>query len=276
MQEGYPLAQLPEDFSETAVAEIRSRLNDVRANGSKVLFAIESGSRAWGFPSPDSDYDCRFIYLRSVRQHLVLNQARDVWEYPIVGDVDAGGWDLRKALLLALNGNAVVSEWARSTIVYEEEPGFRQRLIALLDEITDPALVATHYLSLARAQLFRMGGLEGEINLKKLFYVVRPILALEWMKQRNFVQLPPMNLLECLSQTEIDHEVTAEIGAMIVEKARTREMGAGLAPAKMKDYLARQFRGFENSLPQPSMSAEMRTSNYGRAEDFYAREVELA
>lgn len=276
MHEGCPLAKLPDDFSAAAVTEIRQRLENVRTDGARVLFAIESGSRAWGFPSPDSDYDCRFIYLRSVRQHLVLNQARDVWEYPIVDEVDAGGWDLRKALLLALDGNAVVSEWVKSPIVYEEEEGFRQRLLSLLEQITDPAMVARHYLSLARAQLYRMGGLEGDINLKKLFYVIRPILALEWMGQRGFAQLPPMSLPECLAQTEIDDAVISDIGAMIVKKAVTREMGTGEAPARVKDYLMTRFQSFERDLPAPRRSVEARAAHYALAEDFYAREVELA
>ena len=82
----------------------------MRSQGVIILFAIESGSRAWGFPSPDSDYDCRFVYIRRVSDHLVLQQPRDVIEFPIEGEIDAGGWDLRKALLLALGGNAVIVE----------------------------------------------------------------------------------------------------------------------------------------------------------------------
>ena len=99
-----------EGFSPDAVSEIRQRLDAVRASGIRILFAIESGSRAWGFPSPDSDYDCRFVYVRPVEDHLKLNPDRDVIEFPIEGEIDTGGWDLRKALLLALKGNAVIVE----------------------------------------------------------------------------------------------------------------------------------------------------------------------
>jgi len=79
-----------------------------------VLLAIESGSRAWGFPSPDSDYDCRFIYARRTQDYLSLFPARDVIEEPFDRVLDIGGWDLAKALRLLLKGNAVVVEWLMS------------------------------------------------------------------------------------------------------------------------------------------------------------------
>lgn len=275
-QERGALNKLPEDFSATAIAEIRNRLDDVRSSGARVLFAIESGSRAWGFPSPDSDYDCRFIYARSAKQHLVLKQARDVLEYPIIGDIDAGGWDLRKALLLALDGNAVVSEWARSLIVYEEETSFRPRFVALLDKIVDPALAARHYLGLARTQLYRMGDLEGEINLKKLFYVIRPLIALAWMEQRSFDKLPPMNLQDCLAEANLSPEIEDEIRTMIAEKALAREMGTGRAPESIATYILKRFAEFADGLPTPQFHADIRLQNYALAEEFYTREVELA
>ena len=70
-------------FSPVAVAEIRSRLQSVRDEGIRIGFAIESGSRAWGFPSPDSDYDCRFVYVRPISHHIRLSPTRDVIEFPI-------------------------------------------------------------------------------------------------------------------------------------------------------------------------------------------------
>jgi predicted nucleotidyltransferase len=65
-----------------------------------ILLAIESGSRAWGFPSPDSDYDVRFVYAYGMETYLSIEPPRDVIERPIDSALDINGWDLRKALRL--------------------------------------------------------------------------------------------------------------------------------------------------------------------------------
>ena len=270
------MSSLPSNFSAAAIAEIRSRLDAVRANGPRILFAIESGSRAWGFPSPDSDYDCRFVYVRPARQHLVLQQPRDVIEYPIVDDVDAGGWDLRKALILALDGNAVVVEWANSPLVYEEIENFRTRFLDLLATIVDPTKVAQHYLGLARSHLNRIGDLDQDVNLKKLFYAIRPIVALEWMEQRNFDDLPPMNLPESLAQSNLPPDVESEIHQMIAEKALTREMGMGRAPRRIASYLVDRFEHFSSSMPAPQKSLERTSQDRALAEEFYGHEARTA
>src|SRR4051812_49968845 len=113
------LRHIPDSFSPPVVAAIDARLSDVEAEHEvRIALAIESGSRAWGFPSPDSDYDCRFIYLRRPQTYLSLFQGRDVIETPLEGEMDVNGWDLSKALRLLLKGNAVVIEWLTSPIQY--------------------------------------------------------------------------------------------------------------------------------------------------------------
>ncbi|MBZ9861222.1 MULTISPECIES: DNA polymerase beta superfamily protein [unclassified Mesorhizobium] len=265
---------LPADFAPDAVAAIRARLDTARAQGARILFAIESGSRAWGFPSPDSDYDCRFVYIRSVAEHLALEQPRDVIEFPLEGEIDAGGWDLRKALLLALGGNAVIVEWAKSPIVYEEAKGFRDRLLDLLAEIVDPARVSRHYLGLARSHVAKIGSFAGEVKLKKLFYLIRPIVALDWMEQRDFVRLPPMNMVDCLAETEIPAKATSEIRRLIEKKRVTRELGTGSIPTEIARYLEARYGHHEMNLAGSVRDEARQARNRALATDFYRREAE--
>lgn len=107
----------------TIAPAIRARIDttlvdlEIREN-IRILWAVESGSRAWGFPSPDSDYDVRFVYVRPLEWYLSLNPGRDVVELPIVDELDVAGWDLRKALRLLVKANPALLEWLSSPIVY--------------------------------------------------------------------------------------------------------------------------------------------------------------
>ena len=259
-------------FSPVAVAEIRSRLQSVRDEGIRIGFAIESGSRAWGFPSPDSDYDCRFVYVRPISHHIRLSPTRDVIEFPIIGDIDTGGWDLRKALHLALKGNAVIVEWVKSPLVYEEEPGFRHRLSALLADVMEPRRVARHYAGLLREHYPK--GEPATVKLKKFLYAIRPAIALHWMEQRGYRELPPMNMLECMADMTLAPEVRAEILALIEKKMMTREMGDGTPPAILRNFVS------ATNLQYADLSGELGKTPIARdewrmqqAEAFYMAEV---
>lgn len=271
---------LPADFDPVVVGEIRTRLDHVRDEGLKVLFAIESGSRAWGFPSPDSDYDCRFVYLCPPGDHFVLEQRRDVIEFPIEGDFDTGGWDLRKALRLALKGNAAILEWTVSPIVYEEIPGFRASLLDLLGEILDPAKVAHHYLGLLRTQAGRHDMESGEAPIKKAFYAIRPLVALEWMAERDFRTLPPMNMPDCLAGTAIAGDVRDAIWYLVEQKSRTRELGTGRLPAPLARFIRDGMHAMAGRLPRVSRVSGGLDERRIRADLFYSdllkREAGLA
>ena len=86
----------------------------------KILLAVESGSRAWGFASPDSDYDVRFVYIRRPEDYLRLDAIRDVIELPIDDILDINGWDLQKTLRLLYKSNPTLFEWFSSPFVYQE------------------------------------------------------------------------------------------------------------------------------------------------------------
>ena len=155
----------------------------------KILYACESGSRAWGFPSTDSDFDVRFIYTRHKDSYLSIIEQRDVIEQPVDEVLDVSGWDIRKGLQLFLKSNAPLYEWLQSPIVYQEETDFRQTLTGLMEKYFSPRSGCHHYLSMAHNTF--TNELEGEaVKIKKYFYVLRPMLACQWILAGKGV--PPM------------------------------------------------------------------------------------
>lgn len=263
-----------QDFDPRAVAQIRAKLEATRAYGVRIGFAIESGSRAWGFPSPDSDYDCRFVYVRPRSDYLSLFPPRDVIEFPIIGEIDVGGWDLRKALLLALKGNAVLVEWVTSPIVYEEEPGFRVHLGTLLDEIMMPRKVALHYVGLLNQHLPPGDG--AAVKLKRLLYAIRPAIALAWMNERDFAQLPPMNMLECLEDSRVSAEQRQTILDLIEVKKVTREMGEGPVPAPIHALLVDAYHRYEKLGASFGRDATADALAQQRADAFFLSQIDSA
>ncbi len=148
----------------------------------RVLYAAESGSRAWGFASPDSDYDVRFIYAHPRDWYLGIGEPRDVIEAMLPGDLDLSGWDLRKALRLYLRCNCALYEWLDSPIVYRERGPLAERLRALLPAAFRAPAAYHHYLR--TAQNVADTHLQGErVRIKKIFYVLRPLLACRWIRQ---------------------------------------------------------------------------------------------
>lgn len=234
---------LPASFDAPTVDAVDELLDQVvRVEGVRVLAAVESGSRAWGFPSPDSDYDCRFVYVRPADDYLSPWARRDVIEWAPDGLLDVNGWDLKKAVQLLLKGNAAITEWLRSPMVYRSEPAFVGELLALADEVGDRSLVGRHYVSVGRQQWMRFVGDDGSMPLKKLFYSLRPALAVRWLDQHPGAAYPPMTLGELAAQTDLTAAQRDAIEQLVALKAVTREMGAGAVPAVLADLVSVELR----------------------------------
>ncbi|MEN1988335.1 nucleotidyltransferase domain-containing protein [Paenibacillus hubeiensis] len=155
----------------------------------KIIYACESGSRAWGFPSQDSDYDVRFLYVRPLEWYLSIEEQRDVIEVPISDQLDINGWDLRKALKLFRKSNPPLLEWLQSPIQYDERYSAAERIRGLSPLTFSPKSCMYHYLNMAKGN-FR-DYLQGErVKIKKYFYVLRPLLACGWIERHN--TMPPM------------------------------------------------------------------------------------
>lgn len=191
-----------------------------------IVFAVESGSRAWGFPSPDSDWDLRFVYARTTVWHLSLTAGRDVIERSLPGDIDLAGWDVRKALNLLLGGNVALREWLRSPVVYRAEPVLVGAFRDLAAAIPARASAAHHYRRLAERVIARYLREADEVNLKKYLYVLRPVLALRWLRE-NASGDPPMDLPGLLAGVTLGAAERGELDRLLALKARSAEIGFG-------------------------------------------------
>lgn len=190
----------------------------------RVLYACESGSRGWGFASPDSDYDVRFIYVHDLDWYLRLVPGRDVIELPISDELDINGWDLRKALGLLGKSNPVLLEWLDSPVVYRSEAAPVAALRELARRFFAPVRGRHHYLAMARKN-FR-GYLQGdEVRYKKYLYVLRPLLAVRWIDEGRGV--PPMRFAELAQATVYDQATLAEINALLRLKMTAGEAEYG-------------------------------------------------
>lgn len=220
--------------------EVLRRLSAIeQADDVRIVFAAESGSRAWGFPSPDSDFDVRFIYVRPTTEYLRPSPRRDVIELPIDGLWDINGWDLRKALLLLRKGNAVVVEWLRSPITYREVGPTAQALRVLASHFGDPASAIRHYHGLLHGQWRREFAGRDQVRLKKYFYAVRAALALSWVRLTKTI--PPMSLPDLLAADIAPAALRAEIDRLLVLKDRTSEVGAGPRVAVLDAFIEAQL-----------------------------------
>lgn len=191
-----------------------------------LLFAVESGSRAWGFPSPDSDYDVRFVYVRPRDWYLRLRPGRDVIETPIEHDIDLNGWDVRKALDLLLRSNAVISEWIESPIRYRRDDPIVAGLRALADDVLDARALGHHYASLGTHAAERWLDGDGDVPVKRYFYAVRPALAIRALRL-NPGSRPAMNLQALVSSADLPLEVVRDIAVLVEAKRRTNEHANG-------------------------------------------------
>ncbi|MEN3161558.1 nucleotidyltransferase domain-containing protein [Tistrella mobilis] len=220
------LRRIDPGMDSEVVARIDRRLDDLEAaEDMTILLAVESGSRAWGFPSPDSDYDCRFVYLRHTDRYLSPWPPRDVIETPVEGVFDVNGWDLAKALKLMLKGNAVILEWLRSPIVYRGDQAFRQGLLDFAMRHADRELIARHYLHLGERQRMTYFGDGQSVPQKKIFYALRPAAALRWLRLHPDAGIPPMHFPTLMAECEPPAAVAAIAEALMARKARTRELG---------------------------------------------------
>ena len=238
-------------------ATIAERLRGVERDFDvRILFAIESGSRAWGFPSPDSDYDVRFVYAHKPDWYLGLTPGRDVIELPIEDDWDINGWDIRKALNLLLKANPVLFEWLSSPIRYRWEEAVCAKLTALSQRTAFGEACVHHYRNLAQGQWDRHAG--AAVNYKKYFYVLRPALAIHWVRS-NPGTTPPMNLQSLVEGLPVSREMITAIDKLLRLKSQAKEIGVGERVAVIDAYIMDQIawaQSVDKTGPDPTVAED--------------------
>ena len=202
----------------------------------KIVYAVESGSRAWGFPSADSDYDVRFIYVRPHDWYLSINveRKRDVIERPISDDLDIRGWDLRKTLVLFRKSNPPLLEWLGSPIIYREQGFVAAKLRELSADFYNRRACSYHYRHMAQGN-YRNHLRGDEVWVKKYFYVLRPILAIRWLQQD--LGVVPTKFQDILEKTVDEPKLTAAILNLIEKKKRGEELARGPRIPIISDFV---------------------------------------
>ena len=215
--------------------------------GVRVLHAVESGSRAWGFASPDSDYDVRFVYVRPAADYLRLDEPRDVIEWKTDEVLDINGWDLKKALKHFFSGNATVFEWAGSPVVYKTTEEWKKAVKAAEPYFSEKAAVYHYY---GTAMKTRAEYLTGEtVRYKKYFYALRPLLAAQYIETAHAA--PPV-LFADLLKMEMDPALRAAVDVLLEKKKVTTEKEENPQIPEIRDFIEAELekqKKISGSLP---------------------------
>lgn len=192
-----------------------------QTEGVRILLAVESGSRAWRFPSCDSDYDVRFLYARPATDYLTITPRRDVIERPVDAVFDVNGWDISKALGLALRPNAALLEWLCSPVCYRAAGQTPERIRAFAVTAANPLALAHHYASLGRRSMEDISAAGDAARLKTYCYASRAALALAWLRRHG--SAPPMDVPSLLAGLTVPEAVLPEITSLIARKREATE-----------------------------------------------------
>lgn len=213
---------------------IQRHLRDVeREYNFKVLFAVESGSRAWGFASPDSDWDVRFIYVHPIEWYLRVEDGRDVIEHMYSDDVDLVGWELRKALRLFTRGNPSLFEWLHTPIIYHCDKGFIGQLLKLETNYFNPIHSMYHYHRIYVKHDERYLQREG-FPMKRFLYYLRGVLACRWIDTRH--TLPPVPFDILVEATIPEKAIKKEVERLLCMKRQSKEHDMALVSSVLFTY----------------------------------------
>ncbi|PFP29728.1 hypothetical protein COJ96_08540 [Bacillus sp. AFS073361] len=219
----------------------------------KICLAVESGSRAWGFPSKDSDYDVRFIYVHKKDWYLSIDQKREVIELPINDLLDINGWEIRKALKLFRKSNPPLMEWLHSGIVYYQAFSLVDKLKAIQNQVFLPQSALYHYLNMAKGN-FRDYLRGDHVKIKKYFYVIRPVLACIWIERYNTV--PPIEFQILVEELIEEGPLKQEISTLLERKISGDELNLEPKVNAINDFLEKEINRIEEYTKTLKVSKE--------------------
>lgn len=224
--------------------EIEKRLRQLeREEEVSVFYACESGSRAWGFPSDNSDYDVRFLYAHPINRYLSIDDERDVIERKISNLIDMSGWDIRKALKLLRKSNPPLLEWINSPIVYRQRFDIIERIRILMPDYYSPKSCLHHYLSMAEGNFREY--LKGDVVwVKKYFYVLRPILACKWIESGYGVV--PMEFETLVDRLIDNNELRLAINELLRRKRGGQELDSEPSIPIINDFIDTELKRLKN------------------------------
>ncbi|WP_375445987.1 DNA polymerase beta superfamily protein [uncultured Fibrella sp.] len=216
-------------------AEIKNELSRLeQQHDIKILLAVESGSRAWGFASTDSDWDVRYIYIHKLDWYLTIDSKKDSQEEILPNEIDLAGWELKKALRLFRKSNPPMLEWLRSPITYLEQFTTANKLRDLTSTYFNPTSCLHHYLHMAEGN-YQTYLRKDVVRLKKYFYVLRPILACDWIRERN--TMPPTEFDKLVASQVHDPAIKVAIQRLSEQKMAGGELGEASAIQLFTDFL---------------------------------------
>jgi hypothetical protein len=208
-----------------------------------ITYAAESGSRAWGFASPDSDYDVRFIYWHDHDWYLDLFEHRDTIEW--MSDdkqFDFVGWDIRKALRLLYKSNPSLIEWLTSNQIYVDYNNFKDDLLTIANDHFSQKAMMFHYYSMAYGNWKKYIVGRDAVALKKYFYVIRPLLNVRWIQR--YGTIPPIDFETVLNDGKFVSNVYGYLNLLLQSKRETQE--AELVDKQevgcIKDFIMHELR----------------------------------
>lgn len=221
------------DFEGTIEELVGSKLKEIEEKENvKILHAIESGSRSWGFASPDSDYDVRFIYVRPMEYYLRLENTKDFIDWELDEVLDINGWDLQKALKHFHNSNATLFEWSNSPVIYKTTPEW-QKIKLVSEHYFSCKSCMYHYYGTANKN-FNEYLLDDMVKYKKYFYVLRPILACKWIEEKK---CPPPVLFSELAESVLEDEMQEVVDNLLSVKVKMSESQKGVRIDELNTYI---------------------------------------